>query len=137
MFTATDVQKWLTQAHGLNLTDVTSQRGISFLEQLLIALTPKETTLLANYPNPFNPETWLPYQLTELADVTLTIYAVDGTVVHTLALRHQPIGIYQDKSRAAYWDGRNEVGESVTSGIYFYTLSTGDFTATRKMVIRR
>ena len=137
MFTATDVQQWLTQAQHLNLTDATSQRGILFLEQLLAALIPKETTLLANYPNPFNPETWLPYQLAKPADVTLTIYAVNGTVVRTLALGHQSVGIYQDKSRAAYWDGRNEVGESVASGVYFYALTAGDFTATRKMLIRK
>ena len=130
MLTATDVQQWLVQAQGLNLTDTISQRGIIFLEQLLAALSPKETSLLPNYPNPFNPETWLPYQLAKPADVTLTIYAVNGTVVRTLALGHQSVGIYQDKSRAAYWDGKNEVGESVASGIYFYTLTAGDFTAT-------
>ena len=137
MFTAADVQQWLSQAQGLNLTDATSQRGILFLEHLLAALTPKETALLANYPNPFNPETWIPYQLAAPTDVTLRIYAVDGTVVRTLKLGHKPIGIYQDKSRAAYWDGRNEVGEPIASGVYFYTLTTGDFTATRKMLIRK
>ena len=114
----------------MGLNDAISQRGIRFLEQLLAALIPKETALLTNYPNPFNPETWIPYQLAEPADVTLTIYAIDGSVVHTLALGHQPVGIYQDKSRAAYWNGRNELGESVASGIYFYTLTAGDFTAT-------
>ena len=79
MLTATDVQQWLVQAQGLNLTDTISQRGIIFLEQLLAALCPKKTSLLPNYPNPFNPETWIPYQLAEPADVTLTIYAVNGT----------------------------------------------------------
>ena len=137
MFTVTDVQQWLAQAQGLDVTDTISQRGILFLEHLLAALTPKETTLLPNYPNPFNPETWIPYQLAESADVTLTLYAVDGTVVRTLELGHQPVGIYQDKGRAAYWDGRNEVGEPVASGVYFYTLSAGDFTATRKMLIKK
>ena len=136
-FTAVDVQQWLTQAQHLNLTDAISQRGMLFLEQLLAALTSKETALLPNYPNPFNPETWIPYQLAEYADVTLTIYAVNGTVVRTLALGHQSVGIYQNKSRAAYWDGRNEVGESVASGVYFYTLTAGDFTATRKLLIRK
>ena len=137
MFTATDVQKWLSQAQQLNLTDATSQRGILFLEQLLAALTPKKTSLLPNYPNPFNPETWIPYQLAEPADVTVTIYAVDGKVVRTLALGHKSVGIYQGKSRAAHWDGKNAVGESVASGVYFYTLKAGDFTATRKMLIRK
>ena len=137
MLNAADVKQWLSQAQQLNLTDATSQRGILFLEQLLAALTPKETALLANYPNPFNPETWIPYQLAEPADVTLTIYSVDGTVVRTLKLGYQPVGIYQDKGRAAYWDGKNGVGESVASGVYFYTLTAGDFTATRKMLIRK
>ena len=137
MCTPADVQKWLAQAQGFDLTDATSQRGILFLEYLLAALIPKETTLLPNYPNPFNPETWIPYQLAESADVTLTIYAVDGTVVRRLEIGHQPVGIYQDKGRAAYWDGRNEVGEPVASAVYFYTLTAGDVTATRKMLIRK
>ena len=135
--TRAEVQQWLTQARQLNLTDAVSQRGIRFLEQLLAALTPKETALLPNYPNPFNPETWIPYQLAEAADVVLTIYAVDGAVVRTLALGHQPVGIYQDKSRAAYWDGRNAQGEPVASGVYFYTLKAGEFSATRKMLIQK
>ena len=136
-FTREQVQQWLSEAQQLSLTDAVSQRGILYLEQLLAALTPKETALLPNYPNPFNPETWIPYQLAEAADVTLTLYAVDGTVVRQLVLGHQPIGIYQGKSRAAYWDGKNNLGEPVASGMYFYTLTAGDFTATRKMLIRK
>ena len=135
--TRAEVEQWLAQAQQLNLTDATSQRGIRFLEQLLLALTPKETMLLANYPNPFNPETWIPYQLANPADVSVRIYAVDGTLVRTLSLGHKAIGTYQNRSRAAYWDGKNELGESVASGVYFYTLTTGDFTATRKMLIRK
>ncbi len=137
MFTAADVQKWLSQAQHLNLTDVTSQRGIRFLEQLLAALTPKETALLPNFPNPFNPETWIPYHLAKDADVTLHIYAVNGTLVRTLVIGHQDAGRYQSRSRAAHWDGKNEFGESVASGVYFYTLIAGDFTATRKMLIMK
>ena len=133
--TATDVKQWLSAAQQLDLTDTTSQRGILFLQQLLIALTPKETALLPNYPNPFNPETWIPYHLAENADVTLHIYAVNGTLVRMLTLGHQPAGIYQNRSRAAYWDGKNAVGESVASGVYLYTFTAGDFTATRKMLI--
>ena len=135
--TAADVKQWLTQAQQLNLTDATSQRGIQFLEQLLVTLTPTETALLANYPNPFNPETWIPYQLEKPAEVTITIYAIKGHVVRTLALGHQPAGVYQSRSRAAYWDGKNAFGEPVASGVYFYQLTTGDFTATRKMLIRK
>ena len=134
--TRADVQQWLTQARGLDLTDA-AQRGVIFLEQLLAALTPKETALLPNYPNPFNPETWIPYQLAESADVTVSIYAANGVLIRTLTLGHQPIGIYESRSRAAYWDGRNTLGEPVASGVYFYTLTAGEFTATRKMLIMK
>ena len=112
-------------------------KAIAFLDSLRVASTPEVTTLLANYPNPFNPETWIPYQLSKPANVTLTIYAVNGTLIRTLALGHQPAGMYHSKSRAAYWDGRNKVGEAVASGIYFYTLEAGDFSATRKMLIKK
>ena len=137
ILSAADVRQWLTQAQHLNLTDTTSQRGILMLEQLLASLIPKETTLLPNYPNPFNPETWIPYQLSKPTEVTLHIYAVNGTLVRTLAFGHQPAGVYQNKSRAAYWNGKNDAGEAIASGIYFYTLSAGDFTSTRKMLIRK
>ena len=136
--TSADVREWITQAQAENLTDPKLQRGIRFLHYLLAMLTlPEETKLLANYPNPFNPETWIPYQLAKPAKVTLTIYEVGGNVVRTLALGHQPAGFYEGKSRSAYWDGRNSGGEPVASGIYFYTLSAGDFSATRKMLIRK
>ena len=131
ILTATDVQQWLIQAQQVNPTDATSQRGILMLQQLLAALIPKETSLLPNYPNPFNPETWIPYQLSQPAAVTLYIYAVDGTLIRTLTLGYQPVGIYESRDRAAYWDGKNEVGESVASGVYFYTFTAGEFTATR------
>ena len=129
------VQQWLTEAQQLNLTDPTSQKGILFLEYLLASLTPKQTALLPNYPNPFNPETWIPYQLAQSAGVTISIYTLDGTVIRTLNLGHKPSGVYQDKTVAAYWDGRNEVGEFVASGVYFYTLTAGKFKSTRKMLI--
>ena len=135
--TAADIQQMLTQARQLALTDPAYLRGIAVLEQLLARLLPKETALLANYPNPFNPETWLPYQLATPAAVTLRIYAVNGALVRVLALGHQSAGRYQSRSRAAYWDGRNSFGEAVASGVYFYTLTAGDFTATRKMLIRK
>ena len=137
ILTAADVQLWLTQAQHLNMTDATSQGGILFLEQLLATLIPKETVLLPNYPNPFNPETWIPYQLSKPASVIISIYSAEGKLVRTLAFGHQSVGIYESRSRAAYWDGRNNLGESVASGVYFYTLSAGEFTATRKMLIRK
>ena len=116
---------------------LTFRRGIANLERLLASFVPEKTALLHNYPNPFNPETWIPYQLAEASDVTFHIYAANGALVRTLILGHQPAGIYQYRSRAAYWDGKNDVGEPVASGIYFYTLTAGELTATRKMLIRK
>ena len=110
-------------------------RGIAVLEQLLASLMPKASALLPNYPNPFNPETWIPYQLANPAEVTVTIYAANGAVVRTLDFGHRRAGSYASRSRAAYWDGRNAQGEPVASGVYFYTLTAGDFAATRKMLI--
>ncbi len=137
LFTAEDVAQWLTEAKQFVKTDPAYRRGILVLKQLLTLLTPKKTALLPNYPNPFNPETWIPYQLSKPADVTLTIYNMRGVVVRELKLGHQAAGIYRSRSRAAYWDGKNEVGESVASGVYFYVLKAGDFSATRKMLIRK
>ena len=143
--TATDLQQWIRQAKNYDIHIDSShlhaevlERSVVVLEQLLTILSlPTETRLLANYPNPFNPETWIPYQLSEPAEVTLRVYSANGTLIRTLALGHQPAGMYHSRSRAAYWDGRNEQGERVASGVYFYTLSVGDFTATRKMLIRK
>ena len=98
---------------------------------------PETTALLPNYPNPFNPETWIPYHLATDAAVVLTIYDVHGRVVRVLDFGHQRAGIYQSRGRAAYWDGRNQIGESVASGVYFYTLTAGDFNATRKLLIAK
>ena len=120
--TAADVQGWLTQAQQMALTDPDYLRGIAVLEQLLVALTPKETALLPNYPNPFNPETWIPYHLAHAANVTLTVYNTKGVLVRQLDLGHQPAEYYTARSKAAYWDGCNESGESVASGVYFYQL---------------
>ncbi len=94
-----------------------------------------ETQLLANYPNPFNPETWIPYQLAKPSEVTITIFDVRGRVVRTLILGTQSAGIYRSRNKAAYWDGKNAFGEKVAGGLYFYMLTAGEFTATRKMLI--
>ena len=99
--------------------------------------TPDKTALLSNYPNPFNPETWIPYQLAKSADVTLTIYNMRGVVVRELALGYKSAGYYTSKNRAAYWDGRNNLGEKVAAGVYFSTFKAGDYTAKRKMIIRK
>ena len=131
------IQAWIECAHVEDDGSVAFREGIAFLQSLLALLIPEDTALLPNYPNPFNPETWIPYQLSESAEVTLRIYAVNGILVRTLALGQTPAGIYQNRSRAAHWDGKNELGEPVASGIYFYTLTAGDFTATRKLLIRK
>ena len=131
------IRGWIAQAQIENDGSLAFQQGIANLERLLALMTPRETQLLANYPNPFNPETWIPYQLSEPAEVTLHIYTIGGTLVRTLNLGHQPAGLYHQRNRAVYWDGKNAVGESVASGIYFYTLIAGDFTATRKMLIMK
>ena len=135
MFTAADVKLWLSHAQQIGLTDATTLRGILFLEQLLAALLPKETVLLPNYPNPFNPETWIPYRLAEDAFVTLTIYDGSGRVVRTLDVGHRTAAFYETRSKAIYWDGRNEFGEQIASGVYFYHLSAGDYYSTRKMLV--
>ncbi len=136
-FTEAQLQGWLTEARASGNTSHIYQRGITVLEQLLALFPPKKTALLANYPNPFNPETWIPYQLSKSTDVTLTIYDIKGSVVRALDLGHQRAGVYQNRGRAAYWDGKNAFGEKVASGLYFYTLTAGDFSATRKMLIRK
>ena len=133
--TAVEVQGWLTDARGLEIRDPIMKRGFAALEQLLISLTPKETELLANYPNPFNPETWIPYRLAEDAFVTLTIYDTAGQVVRTLDVGHRIAAAYENRSKAIYWDGKNGLDEQVASGVYFYTLRAGDFSATRRMLI--
>ena len=95
----------------------------------------KETKLLPNYPNPFNPDTWIPYQLSEVSTVTVKIYDVTGSLVRTIQVGHKPGGYHLTRDHAVYWDGRNEKGESVSSGVYFYTLITDHYTQTRRMVI--
>ena len=95
----------------------------------------KQTRLLQNYPNPFNPETWIPYQLATEADVTVVIYNSQGQRVRTLKLGSQLPGLYLTQEKAAYWDGRNDTGEWVSSGTYFYHLQAGDYSAAKKMII--
>ena len=112
-----------------------AMKTLIYLQQLIAMARPEQTQLLANYPNPFNPETWIPYQLATDTIVTLTIYASTGVVVRRLTLGHQTAGYYTDRERAAYWDGRNAFGEQVASGIYFYQLETDDMSSLRKMVI--
>ena len=101
------------------------------------AALPEHTELLSNYPNPCNPETWIPYKLADDADVEIRIYTSSGQLIRTLSLGHRLSGFYTGKSEAAYWDGRNEAGENVASGIYFYSLRTSGAYQTKKLVIIR
>ena len=135
MLNSTMIQEWIDMAYAADDGSLAFQLGIANLERLLAAMRPDTTALLANYPNPFNPETWIPYQLAHNTDVTLTIYDIKGAVVWRLDLGHQTAGYYADRIKAAYWDGRNDLGESVGSGVYFYQLQAEDFSAMRKMVI--
>jgi len=93
--------------------------------------------LMPNYPNPFNPETWIPFKLSMDTDVTIEIYDVAGHLVRRLQLGYIPAGYYVTREKSAYWDGRNEAGEKTTSGVYFYTIRTVEYKSVRKMVIMR
>ena len=129
------VEAWIAQARLEDDDSFAFKEGIENLERLLASLIPEETALLPNYPNPFNPETWIPYHLAEAADVKLTIYDTKGAVVRQFDLGHQRAGYYADRSKAVYWDGRNATGESVASGTYFYHLRAGEYSQTRRLVI--
>jgi len=96
-----------------------------------------QTQLLANYPNPFNPETWIPFQLAQDATVTAKIYDVTGKQIRMIELGHMPAGNYVESNRAIYWNGKTDTGEFVSSGTYFYQIEAGDYTETRKMVIMK
>ena len=129
------IQAWIERAQVEDDGSVAFQEGIAYLQSLLALLLPKETALLPNYPNPFNPETWIPYQLANTSEVTITIYDVRGIPVRQLNLGHQHAGYYTNRSRAAYWDGRNEIGERVASGIYFYQFRADTISHLRKMLV--
>ena len=113
------------------------KRSYIQLDELVAYEIPAKTVLLPNYPNPFNPETWIPYRLSSDADVSVTIYDLGGGVVRRLNAGHRVAAVYERRDKAVYWDGRTEFGERVASGIYFYHLSAGDYSATRKMVISK
>ena len=129
----------LAREHGAGQSSVADgfsyERGMITLEGLARLAVPETTALLVNYPNPFNPETWIPYQLAHAADVTLSIHRSNGSLVRAMQLGHQAAGTYHSRRDAVYWDGANDAGETVASGVYFYTLTAGNFSATRKMLI--
>ena len=129
------VEMWIDRAGRADDGSLAFQQGIANLKRFRQAIRPEQTALLPNYPNPFNPETWIPYLLTESAVVRLTIYDTHGTVVRRFDLGFQPAGHYTDRAKAVYWDGRNDNGQPVVSGVYFYQLEANDYSATRRMVI--
>jgi photosystem II stability/assembly factor-like uncharacterized protein len=100
-----------------------------------ISIIPRKFALLQNFPNPFNPETWIPYQIARDASVKVQIYNLKGQSIRTIELGQQAAGTYLTKNEAVYWDGRDDSGEKVASGMYFYTLQAGEFKATKRMVI--
>jgi len=134
-FVDTDVIEELTYTYQLTVGFKSGARLHSELIKVTVRPIIKETVLLQNYPNPFNPETWIPYELAEDANVSVGIYNVSGHLIRSLDLGLQPRGRYTSHDKAAYWDGRNDVGERIASGVYFYVISTGHYAATRKMVI--
>jgi hypothetical protein len=116
--------------------DITNVKElISGLLKEVSGLSVAESRLMQNFPNPFNPDTWLPYQLAMPSKVSIDIYDVQGHLVRVLDIGHKSAGRYVNKKDAAYWDGRNQMGEEVSSGTYFYSISAGKFTSTRKMLI--
>jgi hypothetical protein len=100
-------------------------------------IIPARSVLLQNYPNPFNPETWMPYHLSDANPVVVKVYSASGQLIRTLDLGHKDAGVYASRSKAAYWDGKNEAGEEVASAVYFYSITAGDFSAMRKMVVKK
>ena len=133
--TVTDSHDYtVSEKHSFQVT--TTHLANAFLSVTLDEIgTPKHSQLLQNYPNPFNPETWIPYRLSEDSKVSITIYDATGSVVQTLSLGFQLTGFYQDRGRAAYWDGKNSSGESVASGLYYYQLKTPSFQQTRRLIV--
>ena len=106
-------------------------------KQIVILGAVKRDQLLQNFPNPFNPETWIPFRLADESRVTIHIYNSAGQLVRRLSPGIMPAGDYSSQARAVYWDGRNQTGEPVSSGVYLYTINAGDFSATRKMFIQK
>lgn len=129
------VDEWLRQAHFADDGSPVFKLGIATLERLLSNVTPEKTVLLPNFPNPFNPETWIPYDLAQGTDVNIEIYNLKGEVIRKLNMGYQHAGTYRSRASAAYWDGQNSTGEPVASGVYFYKLQAGHIRATRRMVI--
>ncbi|HHZ89248.1 TPA: T9SS type A sorting domain-containing protein, partial [Candidatus Poribacteria bacterium] len=129
------VENWVHLAEAADDGSVEFGQGIAVLKEILSSIKPAETVLMPNYPNPFNPETWIPYHLSQDAEVVVRIYDVRGRIVRTLDMGFQSFGYYASRDKAAYWNGKTDIGETVSSGTYFYQIQAGDYTDIRKMVI--
>ena len=131
------VSVWLNDANGLMVRSDSAKRGIAVLESMLLSAgqVVSKSALLPNYPNPFNPETWIPFELAEASRARMTIYNSAGQIVRTLDLGQLPAGAYRSRAKAAHWDGRNALGEPVASGVYYVRIEAGSFTALRRMVV--
>ena len=129
------IDRWITEARLADDGSHIFRQGIAALKSMLNNRFPGKTALLPNYPNPFNPETWIPYQLAEDTEITIRIYNASGHVVRTLFIGNRVAGYYLSRSKAAYWNGKNELGEPVASGIYIYELTTPTFKQTRRLVV--
>ena len=129
------ISEWLTEAYQIDNGSDVFRAGIANLEVMLNSVLPAKTVLLPNYPNPFNPETWIPYDLAQDAKVDIKIYNLKGETIRELKIGFQNAGSYRSRESAAYWDGRNSAGELVASGVYFYSLNTGKVRAVRRMTI--
>jgi hypothetical protein len=139
-FTDTKVEQGKTYFYYIEDIDITGERNKSDIIKVVVPVKPviqipKEFALLQNFPNPFNPETWIPYELPDGVAVSIVIYNVQGRLVRRLELGKQSAGSYVTKDKAVYWDGKDDRGEKVASGVYWYALRAGDFDATRRMVI--
>ncbi len=119
----------------IHLATVADDGSLVFGQGILSSIKPVETVLMPNYPNPFNPETWIPYHLSQDAEVVVRIYDTKGRIARTLDMGFQSFGYYASRNKAAYWNGRTDSGEMVSSGTYFYQIQAGDYTETRKSVI--
>ena len=143
-FKDTKVEPGKTYYYCLEDIDITGERNKSDRLKVVVPKLKlaslgiiKKCALLQNFPNPFNPETWIPFQLAQNAPISINIYDTEGQLIRTIALGNQNAGVYTTKAKAAYWNGRDSFGEKVASGIYWYTLQAGEYRATRKMVIVR
>ena len=129
------VNNWVQLAEQESDGSAEFKKGTTVLRGILESLKPKKTALMANYPNPFNPETWIPYHLSQDSEVIINIYDTTGKIIRSLDMGFQSFGYYASRDNSAYWDGRTENGEQVSSGTYFYQINAGGYTETRKMVI--